>query len=90
MFTRLSILFPLSFLTSGLDRNNTQAGNLRYSMGTSQSKGMPAADKACGRIAFKLSAGPAPDTGFLKICACLFFLMGALTVRHEKSVHPGQ
>lgn len=90
MFTGLSILFPLSFLTSGLDRNNTQIVKLRYRMGTGQSKGMPTADKACGRVTFKLSTGPAPGTGFLKICACIFFLMGALTVRYEKSVHPGQ
>lgn len=44
---------------------------------------MPTADKACGRVAFKPSTGPAPDPGFLNICACMYFLMGALTVRHE-------
>lgn len=47
-------------------------------------------DEAGGLVAFKLSTGPPPDTGFLTICACIFFLTGARTARHEKSVHPGQ
>ena len=40
--------------------------------------------------AFYLNIHPAPDIGFLKIYACVFFLMGALTVRHEQLVHSGQ